>query len=65
MAEAARDMEYEEFKAKYVAHIEGTAVNERAEVQESDDEGPAPESGNKLKQGSQMALSGRDSSQKG
>jgi hypothetical protein len=32
MAEAARDMEYEEFKAKYVAHIEGTAVNERAEV---------------------------------
>lgn len=46
--EAARDMTYEEFKDKYVSHIEGTATNERADAGDSDDD-EKPEAGSKLK----------------
>lgn len=60
--EAARDMEFDEFKEKYITHIEGTAVNERLENQDSDEDGPADGTG--LKKGSQMNLSGRGSSHK-
>ena len=47
--EAARDMEYAEFKEKYVAHIEGTAQNDRIENEDSDEGGPPAETGSKLK----------------
>ena len=47
--EAARDMEYAEFMEKYVAHIEGTAQNDRIENEDSDEGGPPAETGSKLK----------------
>ena len=49
--EAARDMEYEEFKDKFVDHIEGRAENVRNRAEDSEEEGePAqPLSGKNVK----------------
>lgn len=65
--EAARDMTYEEFKEKFVEHIEGRAANERNQDEGSDEDGPA-ETNEKSKQvdkkqSSAMEVSGRASSQ--
>ena len=63
--EAARDQAYEEFKEKYVEHIEGRADNDRDLGGESgDDEKPAtePMSASKLKKSSEMNISQRDGS---
>lgn len=63
--EAARDQAYEEFKEKYVEHIEGRADNDRNLGEESGEDGPPetgkdgdPKSGSSLKKaGSQMNMS--------
>jgi|TARA_B110000285_G_C14973381_1_gene537710 hypothetical protein len=65
--EAARDQAYEEFKEKYVDHIEGRADNERDLGGESGDDdkpetGKEPMSASKLKKSSEMNVSQRDGS---
>ena len=65
--EAARDQAYEEFKEKYVDHIEGRADNERDLGGESGDDdkpetGKEPMSASKLKKSSEMNFSQRDGS---
>ena len=73
--EAARDMEYEEFKDKFVDHIEGRAENVRNRAEDTEEEidpGAQPMSAKNAKQGgkeiaqaaqsSQMNVTGRSSS---
>ena len=65
--EAARDQAYEEFKEKYLDHIEGRAENERDLGGESGDDdkpetGKEPMSASKLKKSSEMNVSQRDGS---
>ena len=65
--EAARDQAYEEFKEKYVDHIEGRADNERDLGGESGDDdkpetGKEPMSASKLKKSSEINVSQRDGS---
>ena len=72
--EEARDMEYEEYKEKFVDHIEGRAENVRNRAEDTEEEmDPAaqPLSGKNVKQGkevaqaaqsSQMNVTGRSSS---
>ena len=65
--EAARDQAYEEFKEKYVDHIEGRADNERDLGGESGDDdkpetGKEPMSVSKLKKSSEINVSQRDGS---
>ena len=65
--ETARDQAYEEFKEKYVDHIEGRADNERDLGGESGDDdkpetGKEPMSASKLKKSSEMNVSQRDGS---
>ena len=62
-------MTYEEFKDKFVEHIEGRAANERHRGDDSEEDGP-PEPTSKeggkgadLKKSSAMDVSGRGSSQ--
>lgn len=58
--EAARDMEYEEFKAKFEDHILGKAVNDRDVGSDNEeDEGPNASKGPELK----SHITGRSSSQ--
>lgn len=58
--EAARDMEYEEFKAKFEDHILGKAANERDVGSDNEeDEGPNASKGAELK----SHMTGRSSSQ--
>jgi len=71
--EAARDMDYDEFKEKYVDHIEGRAENVRKRAEDSgeeDDAGVTAQPSSKDKKGkeigggqSQMNVTGRSSSQ--
>ena len=72
--EAARDMDFEEFKQKYVEHIEGRAENERNHADDSDEveDAAATKPGSAKNKGketlgtsSQMNVTGRSSSKAG